>query len=101
MSGVSKMFSFRRLISEEAPEYWFFLVFVALLALVMIASSHSVDSKIHRISKKNKEVKEYRTRFVDGRSRLMKLQMESKVLNRIGKNGVKPSVDPPYKIIVE
>ncbi len=101
MSEVTKVFSYRRLISDEAGENWRFLLFVAFLALLMTASSHSVDSKIHRIAKKNKEVKEYRTRFVDGRSRLMKLQMESKVLNRLGKSGVKPSADPPFKIIVE
>ena len=101
MKGFFKIFGYYNLIQKNSGKNWMFISFLVLLPLIMIYSSHVVDSKIHEIARKNKEVKEYRTRFVDGRSRLMKLQMESKVLNSMGKNGVKPSVDPPYKIIVE
>ena len=67
------------LLSDDASKNWGMLLFLSILAMVMIASSHRAESKIHEIASKNTVVKEYRTRFVDGRSRLMQLKMESQI----------------------
>ena len=88
------------LLSHDAAKNWGMLLFLSVLAMVMIASSHNAERKIHEIAFKNTEVKEFRTRFVDGRSRLMQLKMESQIQKKLNKKGVKPSTDPPYKLIV-
>jgi len=88
------------LLSDDAAKNWGMLLFLSVLAMIMIASSHNAERKIHQIASKNTVVKEFRTRFVDGRSRLMQLKMESEIQKKLNIKGVKPSEDPPYKIIV-
>jgi len=89
------------LLSNDASKNWGMLLFLAMLSMIMIASSHSAESKIHQIASKNAEVKEFRTRFVDGRSRLMQLKMESQIQKKLNRIGVSPSEEPPYKLIVD
>ncbi len=91
----------RLLLSDDSAKNWVMLLFLSLLALVMIASSHSAERKIHEIAKKNSEVKEYRTRFVDGRSRLMKLKMESQIKKRLKEIGIDLKKEPPIKLVVK
>jgi hypothetical protein len=67
----------------------------------MIASSHSADKKVHEIAQLNNEVKELRSAFVDGRSKLMRLKMESSVINKMKEKGISSSVIPPKKIKVK
>ena len=67
----------------------------------MIASSHSADRKVHEIAQINEEVKELRSLFVDGRSKLMRLKMESSVRRKLADKGVVPSGIPPKKIKVK
>jgi len=86
------------LISNDAVKNWRFIVFCTGLAIIMIASSHSAERKVHNIAKLNTEVRELRSEFVDMRSALMKLKMESTITNKMADRGVKPSETPPYKI---
>ena len=86
------------LISNDAVKNWRFIVFCTFLAIIMIACSHSAERKVHMIAKLNAEVRELRSEFVDMRSALMKLKMESTITNKMAARGVKPSETPPYKI---
>jgi len=86
------------LISNDAVKNWRFIVFCTLLAIIMIACSHSAERKVHDIARLNTEVRELRSEFVDMRSALMKLKMESTITNKMAARGVKPSETPPYKI---
>ena len=86
---------------DDAGKNWRFIVFVSLLALAMIASSHSVDKKVYEIARLKNEVKEMRSIFVDGRSRLMELKMESHVVGVMREKGITTSVIPPKKIKVK
>ena len=67
----------------------------------MIASSHSADKKVYEIARLKNEVKEMRSAFVDGRSKLMRLKMESHVIAVMKYKGLAPSVIPPKKIKVK
>lgn len=86
------------LISNDAIKNWRFIVFCTFLAIIMIACSHSAERKVHSIAKLNNEVRELRSEFVDMRSSLMKLKMESTITSKMAARGVKPSETPPYKI---
>jgi len=67
----------------------------------MIASSHSADRKVHEIAQLNNEVKELRSKFVEGRSKLMRLKMESSIQKKMAEKGLQPSEIPPKKIKVK
>lgn len=62
------------LISRDAVNNWRFIVFCTLLAIIMIASSHSAESKVHKIAKLHTEVRELKSEFVDRRSALMRIK---------------------------
>jgi|APHig6443717497_1056834.scaffolds.fasta_scaffold456842_2 hypothetical protein len=89
------------LIDENARKTWVFLIFLAFLALLMIASSHSSDQKVLKIAELNHKNKELRSEFVATRSLLMKLKMESTVLEELEKKGFYSYVNPPHKIKVK
>ena len=71
------------LVSDDSFKNWRFIIFLSALAIIMIASSHSADKKVHEIARLNNEVKELRSEFVDKRSELMKLKMESTVSEKM------------------
>ncbi|TBN05438.1 S-adenosyl-methyltransferase [Hyunsoonleella flava] len=89
------------LVSDDSFKNWRIIIFISVLAIVMIASSHSADKKVYEITKLEDEVKEMRSAFVDGRSRLMRLKMESAVASKMKEKGLVPSVEPPKKIKVK
>ncbi len=96
--GMYNILKANFLISNDAVKNWRFIVFCTLLAIIMIACSHSAERKVHNIARLNNEVRELRSEFVDMRSILMKLKMESTITNKMAFRGVKPSDTPPHKI---
>lgn len=99
--GIYDFLKGKFLISDDAMKHWQFILFCTLLAINMIYSSHAAERKVHRISEINKEVKELRSQFVDARTRVMKLKMESTIIEKMEKRNIAPATKPPYKIIVE
>lgn len=89
------------LVSDDAFKNWRMIIYLSLLAIVMIASSHSADKKVLKIAELNNEVKELRSEFMDGRKKLMSIKMESYVINKMAEKGLISSVIPPRKIIVK
>ncbi len=89
------------LVSGDAPKNWLFLIFASFLATVMIASSHSADRKVHRLAALNEEVKELRSEFVDMRSDVQRLKLESTIRLTVAEEGLVPSETPPKKIKVK
>ena len=89
------------LVSGDAPKNWTFILFASFLATVMIASSHSADRQVHRVAALNEEVKELRSEFVDMRSDVQRLKLESTVMHTLEEDGLYPSETPPKKIRVK
>ena len=89
------------LISDDSFKNWRLILFLSLLAIIMIASSHSADRKVHEVAQLNEDVKELRSLFVDGRSKLMRLKMESNVRLKLASKGILPSGIPPKKVHVK
>lgn len=86
------------MVSDDALKNWRFIIFLSVLALVMIASSHNADKKVHKISKLNAEVKELKSEYVDVRMLLMQARMESKIIALMAGKGMAPSTTPPKRI---
>jgi len=102
-NGVYSILKARFLINEEAnaAKNWRFILFIILLAIVMIANTQSYEQKVFKIISLTSEVKELRSEFVDKRSILMKLKMESKVSEKMEAKQIYPSAVPPVKIKVK
>ncbi len=89
------------LLSANASKNWSILLFLFFLSMIMITSAHNAERKIHKIAFKNKTLKEFRSRFVEGRSKLMLLEMESRLENKLKSRGISSPDTPPLKIIVK
>ena len=100
-TGLLNILKGKFLISGDAPKHWLFIIFASLLATVMIGSSHSADKKVHQIAALNEEVKELRSEFVDVRSDVQQLKLESTVMRIVEEEGLYPSEVPPKQIKVK
>jgi Bacteriodetes cell division protein (FtsL-like) len=101
--GIYDILKARFLINEEAnaAKNWRFIVFIIVLAIIMIANTQRYEQKVFEIIALNNEVKELRSKFVDKRSQLMKLKMESTVAAKMFDKNIFPASVPPVKIKVK
>lgn len=79
---------------------WLFIIYVVFWALILIANNHFYEQKTMNLRDLNEEVKELRSEFVDRRSELMQLKMESTISRKMETQGIFPSTIPPKKIKV-
>ena len=86
------------LVNDDALKNWRFIIFLSVLALIMIGSSHTADKKVHRIAELSNEVKELKSEYLDIRKKLMQSKMESKITAAMAQRGLMPSETPPQKI---
>ncbi|MCF1420282.1 FtsL-like putative cell division protein [Mangrovimonas futianensis] len=101
MSGkISGILKGTFLVSDDSFKNWRMILFLSVLAMVMIASSHSADAKVHEIARLSNEVKELHSAFVEGRSKLMRLKNETTVEVLMKEKGIMISEIPPTKIKV-
>lgn len=98
--GVYSLLKAKYLVDQGSMRNWRFIVFLVLVAISMIANTHNYEQKIFRISELENEVKELRSEFVDRRSELMELKMESTVSRKMEVKEIVPSSVPPRKIKV-
>lgn len=89
------------LVSDDSFKNWRMILFLSVLAMIMIASSHSSDAKVHEIARLSNEVKELHSAFVEGRSKLMRLKNETTVEVKMKEKGIVISEIPPTKIKVK
>jgi len=85
--GLLDILKGKFLVSGDAPKNW--------------GSSHSADKKVHQIAALNEEVKELRNEFVDVRSDVQQLKLESKITEILQVDELYPSNVPPKKIKVK
>ncbi len=88
------------MVSDDTFKNWRFVVFLSVLALVMIASSHTADKKVHRIARLSNEAKELKSEYLDVRKQLTQTKMESKLTAVMSKTGLQTSTIPPQKISI-
>ncbi|MFH6970575.1 MULTISPECIES: FtsL-like putative cell division protein [Flavobacterium] len=100
-NGVYSLLKARFLINDDAVKNWRFIVFIILLAIIMIANTQRFEQKVFMIAELTNKVKELRSEFVDRRSELQKLKMESTVSEKMIEKEIFPSTVPPIKIKVK
>jgi hypothetical protein len=100
-NGIYGILKARFLIEDDSIKNWRFIVFLIVLAIIMIANTQRFEQKIFKIAELSNQVKELRSEFVDRRSELMKLKMESTVSEKMAEKQIFPSTVPPTKIKVK
>ena len=88
------------LINDEAFRNWRMIIYLSILALTMIASGHSADRKIFKIAQLNDKLKMLKSEFIEQRTDLMYLKMETKITKELQPIGIGPAKTPPIKIII-
>ena len=101
-NNVYSLLKARFLINEDAnaTKNWRFIVFLIFLAIFMIGNTQNFEQKVFQIIALNNDVNELRSEFVDRRSELMKLKMESTIASEMVERNILPAVVPPTKIKV-
>lgn len=79
----------------------FFVLWLALLALLSIYSGHMVEKKVILLAELQSKVKDLNSEFIETRSRLMKMSMRSKVKQRALVIDLVESKEPPTLIVVD
>ncbi len=100
-TGIYNLLKVRLLIDDNAIKSWQFIIFLIVLAIIMIGNTQRFEQKVFKIAQLTDDVKELRSEFVDRRSELMKLKMESNISKKMVKKEIFPSPVPPIKINVK
>ncbi|MGQ2982283.1 FtsL-like putative cell division protein [Flavobacterium sp.] len=98
--GVINLLKAKYLVDQGSMKNWSFIVFLVMVTMLMIANTHDYEQKLYRIGELENEVKILRSEFVDRRSELMELKMESTVSRKMEEREIYPSSVPPKKIKV-
>tara|TARA_A100001011_G_C14301305_1_gene840906 strand:+ start:2214 stop:2528 length:315 start_codon:yes stop_codon:yes gene_type:complete len=89
------------LVNDYGYKNWRVILFLFLISLIMIASGHAADQKIFQIAQLNDELKMLKSEFVEQRTVLVNLKMETKITRELRPLGIGPAKNPPIKIIVK
>lgn len=100
MNSINKIILGNFLIEEGSIRNWRFVIFLFIMAIIMIFSSHLVDKKIILISDLKNEISVLESEFLESRKSVMKLKMESNVVSLMKERKIKSSKKPPKKIII-
>jgi len=98
LMNIFKVFNFfnRDLVIRNIP----FVIYLTFIALFYIWNSYAVDKTVREIDKTDKELKEFRSEFITGKSDLMYKCKMTEVANNIEMYGVKESKEAPKKILI-
>jgi hypothetical protein len=97
---LSSFMSGRFLTSDTTMRYLPFVLFIAFLGLCYIANGYYAQSKDRELDKLNGEIKELRSQYVIAKSKLMYISKESEVSRIASPMGIKESLIPPDKIVI-
>ena len=98
MKNVLSFLNIDFLLREDSMKNWRMLFFISILAMISIASGHSADKKIYQIANLNNDLKRVKSKFVENKSQLMVLKLETRVSKRLIEIGVGPSKEQPIML---
>jgi hypothetical protein len=100
-NSLKKIILGKFLINDGSIKNWGYVFFLFTICLIMIYSSHLVDSKIIKISELKNEISLLQSNFINKRKEVMILKMESNVLVEMNDRNIESSTIPPKKIIID
>ncbi len=100
VKSMSAVFSGTFLGDEKTLKHIPFIIFLSVIAMLYIANSYWADGKIRQTNKINAQLKEVKTDYITSTSEKMLLSKQSEVAKAVDTLGLKESVVPPIKIVV-
>jgi hypothetical protein len=97
----SQLFTEGVISKQAATDMVPYIIFVAFLALVYIANRHFAENNIRDIDRLSKEVKELSWDFKTTKADLMLKSTQTEVAKLVDTLGLKESVEPPHKIVIQ
>jgi hypothetical protein len=91
----------RILISENTLKHMPFFFFLAFLGMLYIANGYYAQGKDRELDILNTQIKELNTQYQIAKAKLMYLSKESEVARASANMGLKESVTPPDKIVID
>ena len=100
-SGLEKKLKLESYFEEGFPvQYLPKILFVMLLSLIYISNTHYAEKTTRQIDRAQTEVEDLRADFTTLKSDVMFASKQSEVARRVKSLGLKESLNPPFKIVV-
>jgi hypothetical protein len=101
-SGIEKKLRLESYFEEGFPvQYLPKIFFVMILGLVYIGNTHYAEQTVRKINIIQVEVEDLRADYTTLKSDLMFSSKQSEVARKVKAFGLKESLTPPYKVVVE
>src|SRR3954470_22041119 len=101
-SGIEKRLKLESYFEEGFPvQYLPKILFVIVLGLVYIGNTHYSEKTVRQINNIQAEVEDLRADYTTLKADLMFASKQSEVARKVKAYGLKESLIPPHKIVVE
>ena len=101
-SSVEKSLKLESYFEEGFPVHYLpKIIFVLVLGLVYIGNTHYAEQTVRKINLMQVEVEDLRADYTTLKSDLMFSSKQSEVARKVKALGLKESLIPPYKVVVE
>lgn len=101
-SGIEKSLKLENYFEDGFPVHYLpKILFVLFLGLVYIGNTHYAEQTVRKINLMQVEVEDLRADYTTLKSDLMFGSKQSEVAKKVKSIGLKESLNPPYKVVVE
>jgi hypothetical protein len=101
-SGIEKKLRLESYFEEGFPVHYLpKIFFVIVLGLIYIGNTHYAEQTVRKINMMQVEVEDLRADYTTLKSDLMFSSKQSEVARKVKAFGLKESLIPPYKVVVE
>jgi hypothetical protein len=101
-SGLEKRLKLETYFEEGFPvQYLPKILFVLVLGLLYIGNTHHAERTVREINRAQSEVEDLRADYTTLKADVMFASKQSEVARRVKELGLKESINPPFKIVVE
>jgi cell division protein FtsL len=101
-SGIEKRLKLETYFEEGFPvQYLPKIFFILALGLLYIGNTHHADKTVREINRAQSEVEDLRADYTTLKAEVMFASKQSEVARRVKELGLRESLNPPYKIVVD
>lgn len=101
-SGIERRMKLENYFEEGFPvQYLPKILFVMVLGLLYISNTHHAEKTVRRIDQVQSEVEDIRADYTTLKSDLMFASKQSEVARKVKALGLKESLKPPTKVLIE
>lgn len=101
-SGLEKKMKLESYFEEGFPvQYLPKILFVVLLSLIYISNTHFAEKTTRKIDRLQNDVEDLRADYTTLKADIMYASKQSEVARRVKELGLKESLNPPFKVVVD